>query len=59
MTTTANTHSVERRTVPLGMGLNTVVFLVKDNLGRTVRFATSQQEADMVAESLSEPRPDE
>ena len=59
MTTTANTHTVERRVIPLGMGLNTVAFLVKDNLGVTVHFGSSQQEAQQLAESLSEPKPDE
>jgi hypothetical protein len=41
------------------MGLNTVAFLVKDNLGVTVHFGGSQQEAEQLAESLSEPKPDE
>ena len=59
MTTTANTHTVERRVVPLGMGLNTVALLVKDNLGVTVHFGNSQEEADLLAASLSEPKPDE
>ena len=59
MTTTANTHTVERRIIPLGMGRNTVAFLVKDNLGVTVHFGGSQQEAERLAESLSEPKPDE
>lgn len=59
MTTTANTHTVERRVVPLGMGLNTVRFLVKDNLGVVVHFASSQLEAEQLAKSLSEPKPDE
>ncbi len=59
MTTTANTHTVERRVVPLGMGLNTVAFLVKDNLGVTVHFGNSQEEAEQLAASLSEPKPDE